>query len=178
MWIGSGAVAFLIFRTLKAVFEYVTFGAGTPAERTPPKAKIQVIDKETFVLLEDYTYRWSVVTADGQALAYELTVPEGFHFDGASVPSLLGSLFGLERSGPHLEAAMVHDWIYRHRGRLPAGGNIFDLGGTTRPVLGPWTREKSDRLFLRMMGEAGYPADKRRLVYFTVRLYGAYAWYL
>lgn len=48
------------------------------------------------------------VAVDGAV--HRITVPAGFLTDLASVPAFARMLVG--RVGPHLEAAIVHDWLY------------------------------------------------------------------
>src|SRR5690606_37335397 len=105
--------------------------------------------------------------AAGASAAYlhRITVPAGFEHDGASVPRLLWTLSGAAPDGLHRAAALVHDFNYRHRGRLPRGSFQHYLPGPARIspaglVVYDWawydcgepvTRAQADRLFLRMM---------------------------
>jgi hypothetical protein len=61
--------------------------------------------KVSYYVAEDYPVRFRV---DGEER--ELVVPEGMLTDLASVPWFARSLVG--RVGPHLEAAIVHDFLY------------------------------------------------------------------
>ena len=43
---------------------------------------------------------------------FEIIVPAGLLTDLSSVPRLATALTGIGRVGPHLEATIVHDWLY------------------------------------------------------------------
>lgn len=61
--------------------------------------------KVSYIVDEDYTVSYKV---DGERRS--LTVPRGMLTDLASVPSVARSIIG--RVGPHLEASIVHDYLY------------------------------------------------------------------
>ena len=119
-----------------------------------------------YELVETYGYGW-----DKDGVSHELVVPRGFRYDGASVPRALWSLIGLRPDGLVRAAALLHDWIYRHGGRLPPGSYRRDDGEG-----GDWTREATDRLFARVMRESGVSKLKRRLAYLGVRVGGRRSW--
>ena len=58
-----------------------------------------------YVLMQDYHVE---VVFDDKSLC--IVVPKGMTTDLASVPKLFRSIVG--RTGPHLEAAIIHDWLY------------------------------------------------------------------
>ncbi len=63
-------------------------------------------DREAmYVVMEDYKVQ---LTIDGQ-IRY-IIVPKGMTTDLASVPKVFQNIIG--RVGPHLEACIVHDWLY------------------------------------------------------------------
>lgn len=71
-----------------------------------PKAIATNLDRRaSYVVYEDYTVRYAV---DG--VLQRLTVPAGFITDLASVPRVARSIIG--RVGPHLEAAIIHDYLF------------------------------------------------------------------
>ncbi|MCZ6604730.1 MAG: DUF1353 domain-containing protein [Alphaproteobacteria bacterium] len=61
--------------------------------------------KMSYIVAEPYTVEYEV---DG--LGAKLTVPKGMLTDLASVPSLARGIVG--RVGPHLEASIVHDYLF------------------------------------------------------------------
>lgn len=82
--------------------------------------------RPAYRLLHDYTYKG-------------ITVPAGFEFDGSSewlvswvlpwVPAWALWLFRIRADGPHRAAALVHDWLYKHRigTRAEADKIFYDL---------------------------------------------------
>lgn len=63
-------------------------------------------DREAmYVVMEDYPVQ---LTIDGQRRY--IIVPRGMTTDLASVPKVFRNIIG--RVGPHLEACIVHDWLY------------------------------------------------------------------
>lgn len=79
----------------------------------------------------------------------KFTVPDGFITDLASVPKLFRSI--LPHDGKYLEAAILHDWMYR-----------------THCV----TQKQADVIFLSEMKRLKVPLIKRRLIYRAVRMFG------
>ncbi|MEO1720943.1 MAG: DUF1353 domain-containing protein [Pseudomonadota bacterium] len=60
-----------------------------------------------YVVSQDYRVQY---TQEGDSRVREITVPEGMLTDFASVPRMARWFAG--RVGPHLEAAIVHDWLF------------------------------------------------------------------
>ncbi len=92
----------------------------------------------------------------------EITVPEGMVTDLASVPRIARIFVG--RVGPHLEAAIVHDFLYVAWQDLP--------DHDARPE----DRKFADRLMRAAMASAGVGYLKRWLIYAAVRIFGAGAY--
>ena len=67
--------------------------------------RISTSREASYMTLADYTVDFKV---DG--VRHEITVPAGMLTDLTSVPRLFRSLVG--RVGPHLEAAIVHDFLF------------------------------------------------------------------
>jgi YD repeat-containing protein len=129
------------------------------------------VGERTYELVEDWTYEW-----DHAGLRRRITVPKGFVCDGASVPRLVWTCTGVLPDGLIRAAALVHDWLYKHRGRLPLGSYHELRGGHWLDVPLAASREASDRLFARIMREAGVPRLKRRMAYISVRACGWWTW--
>lgn len=163
------------------------------------------VDEDLYRLIEDYRYEWgrlldlkretdvSEFLAKGSAkaarkqskdlatdqacLLNRISVPSGFTYDGASVPRMAWSLTGIRPDGLLRAAAAVHDWMYRWAGDLPEGSHEFRIGRRNwQTAIGRWKRKDADRLFGRMMREAGVGPIKRKMAYFAVRLMGGLAW--
>ncbi len=95
----------------------------------------------------------------------ELVVPKDRETDLASVPRLFWMVvppFALT-----IEAAIVHDELYRH------GGLISDR---KRGCLTRFTRAESDAVFLELMWRYGTPWHRRWIAYAAVRCFGWSAW--
>lgn len=106
-----------------------------------------------YVLLSNYTVR---VVVDGRR--HWVTAPKGMLTDLASVPRFARSVAG--RVGPHLEAAIVHDWLYT------AWQDYPERGARKRD------KEFADRVFYMGMVESGVPLWQRQAIYQSVRLFG------
>ena len=132
---------------------------------------IPVSDKY-YRLVEQYVYEWDVNDCKNR-----ITIPRGFTYDGASVPRIAWTVSGLRPDGLIRAAALVHDWIYMHKGKLPNGSQkYFDKVRSWRDAYGFWTRKDTDRLFARIMREAGVSKCKRRMAFRAVRMFGCFAW--
>lgn len=143
--------------------------------------------REGFRVESDWSYTWSVTPSlEVGALEHQLRIPGGpkgvgFLHDGASVPRLLWTLTGITPAGLISAAALVHDCLYRFQGRLPAYW-LFERplgvqGWHAVPMKQThYTRETADRLFARIMREAGVDVVERRLAYRGVRLCGWRSW--
>ncbi len=130
------------------------------------------VAKDMYRLEQEYCYCWMV-----EQVQNRIRIPAGYTYDGVSVPRIAWSLSGVTPDGLMRAAALVHDFIYAHEGRLPEGSHEFKRDDTTwTPVLGRWRRRDTDRLFARMMREAGVPRFRRRMAYRAVRLLGGFAW--
>lgn len=86
----------------------------------------------------------------------DIIVPEGFIFDGASIPEWAWSLI---LTNPFdegvVQAALVHDWLY-----------------TTHEV----PRAEADAIFYEILTDQEVSNHKRLIMYLAVRTFGALAW--
>ena len=96
------------------------------------------------------------VSLDGRPR--RITVPKGMLTDLASVPRFARSVVG--RVGPHLEASIVHDYLY-------IAWQDIDGHGPRKA-----DRDFADRLMLAGMEAARVGGFKRQLIYRTVRTFG------
>jgi hypothetical protein len=127
-----------------------------PESKLPPPIITSLGPKNWWRLEQEYVYD------DGN---HRITVPAGFEFNMASIPRHFWGLiapFELSVSAP-----LVHDFMYHHQGKLPAG--------SIEPKHS-YTRQEADLLFRRMMEEEGVPAWRRPLAYYAVRAFGGFAW--
>lgn len=128
--------------------------------------------EEGYKLVENYPYAWHT-----KGLNRVITVPEGFVYDGASVPRIVWTISGITPDGLIRAAALVHDFIYHHNGKLPKNsyGAIIE-GVYVDFSMNKWSRNDADRLFARIMRESGVPMVKRRAAYLAVRAFGFMSW--
>jgi hypothetical protein len=108
-----------------------------------------------YIVGRDYAVRYRL---GGETAWRSVVVPAGLTSDLASVPRPVWWL--INRVGPHLEASIVHDWLYVAWQDLPAG----------RPRKAD--RAFADRLFLALMAEARVSWAQRRVIYWSVRVFG------
>ena len=121
------------------------------ATRLPPPVLTWLGGRE-WRLEAPYAYR------DGETT---IAVPAGFRFDLSSVPRIWWWLIApFELS---IVAPLVHDFLYRHAGRPPAG--------TVEPPR-TYTRAEADAMFLRIMELEGVAWWRRTIAYVAVRLFG------
>jgi len=123
---------------------------------------VRIVSGKT-ILWAPWTFTW---LAEG--VLWQINIPQGFEFDGASVPRILWTITGLTPHGELEPAALVHDYLYRYGGVLPTGA--FWRSGVECDH--PWTRKECDKLFARIMRESGVPKWRRRLAYIGVRMGG------
>jgi len=135
----------------------------------------QFINDDDVVLIEDYEYLWAVGMGKKKR-HYREIVYAGFVFDMASVPWLL-RLFQ-DRHGLIGGPATNHDLNYVARGVFPHQYGVFQQlrGDEWIDVPTDMTRKMADKLFRRMMKEAGMGFFKRNMAYTAVRAGGWTYW--
>ncbi len=94
-----------------------------------------------------------------------IQIPSGFITDFASIPRLLWNL--LPPTGDYGKAAVVHDWLYRHGGRIvhataPNGEITYRI----------YSRSACDGIFLQAMEDLGVGWFKRKIMWLAVRNWG------
>lgn len=133
----------------------------------------QPVADRRFRLYKDYVYAW-----EHEGTQYRLTIKAGVITDGASVPQAFWAA-GIWPDGLIRAAALVHDLIYKYKGNLyQCGEAVFEVmeRGRWVEVNAVWGREDADRLFGRLLREAGYSPWKRRWAYRSVRVLGWTGW--
>lgn len=108
--------------------------------------KTRIVGRRKVLLVEDYTQAG-------------ITVPQGFVYDGASIPRLAWSLIGLSPFCEILGAATVHDWLYVNSGRVDEGY---------------YPKLEADRIFYDLMRQSGISLLQAKLAYWAVYVFGRY----
>ncbi len=98
-------------------------------------------------------------------------IHQGFIHDGASVPRLVWTISGLRPDGLLRAAALIHDALYQHCGKLPFGWVL-----PTNVLTNTFTRAESDVIFREIMKLAGVGWWKRKVAYAGVRAGGWASW--
>ena len=129
------------------------------------------IKGDKYQLWSEYVYTWTI-----DDIPQRIRIPQGFEYDGASVPRAVWSISGIRPDGLLRAAATVHDWMYRHKGKLPHMSHQMLKDGRWQPARHEWTREEADRMFGRLMREAGCSKWRRRAAYQAVKWFGWTGW--
>jgi len=146
--------------------------------------KIKVLGDRAYQLTESWRILWK-----HEGSWHKITIPEGFICDGNSVPWFGRPLIpGDWTLG--VEAVLVHDFLYHRQGRLEDGEHLVEvekniwvdplsIGDGFRRA---WRRRDADKLFARLMRDAGVSQKRRRAAYRAVRLafwngWDEYPWY-
>ena len=103
---------------------------------------IKVLGKQAFEVTAPLVYNDGIV---------QLTVNEGFDFDGASIPKALWGIIGSPMTGGYQRAGCLHDALY--------ASQLFP-------------RETCDWYFLEAMESDGVGYFKRYAMYWAVRAFG------
>jgi hypothetical protein len=111
-------------------------------------------DDADYIVSRPYCVRFKL---DGRNC--EITVPAGLVTDLSSVPRLAWTLTGIGRVGPHLEASIVHDFLYVAWQSLGHGPRESD-------------RRFADELLRVGMLAAGVNLVRAWFIYQAVRLFG------
>lgn len=138
---------------------------------------IRPINRKEYKLFTDWTYEWEEFGQKSR-----ININAGFVTDIASIPKFLWWLGSFQPDGLHRAAAVLHDALYQNRGIFsvddPAMGyQEYD------PVLCIWQdkdrtfpRQECDRLFLKLMLEAGEDSKTASAMFWAVRACGWAAW--
>jgi len=118
-------------------------------ERFPLSLDLRFLENDEFYLLEDFVYQSDQFG--------DITCPQQYLTDGASIPRWLQPLVGSPWSGKYPRAAVIHDWLCFSEGEI--------LGSNQK-----LTKKESDQLFLEMLEFLGVGFFKRQRMYYAVRL--------
>jgi len=141
-----------------------------PSKRFNPVQR--QIGQQCWEISTRFSYEW-----DHNDVRYRIVIPEGFEYDGASVPRIIWpfiSPFTL-RAG-----AVVHDYLYRFSGDIPRWTNqkrVVEEGNTTwKDMDDIWSRWDADRLMCRVARDMDVSKWKRRTAFWGVCLFGRFSW--
>ena len=107
---------------------------------------------DRLVLLSDV---WVNHDIAGVAIIFE--APEGYSWDGASIPRWAWTVMGHPLEGDLRFASLVHDWLCEHS--QTAGDRMF-----------------ADAVFFKLLEEAGLPRWRRVCLWLAVRFYAVAIW--
>lgn len=108
----------------------------------------------TYALRRDWQISWNGLT---------YAIPAGFECDGMSIPQVLWSVAGLSHDGVQRAAALVHDWCYAHKGKIP---------GCDRTL----SRAECDNVLRDMCIAAGIPQVQAIAIHEAVDKFGWIFW--
>lgn len=150
-----------------------------PIPQQPLAAKI---DKTHYILQEEYSYTWrkDIASSDANQATYidnKIVVPKGFRWDGASVPKAFWRL-GFDPDGSHRAAALIHDFVYIYKGKMPTGSFYakYEHAQHWEVNSGSFSRKDADRLFGKIMKESKVKSFTRKVMKFAVSKFGWMYW--
>ena len=127
------------------------------AESRLPPPILSYLGGRSWRLEADYPYRDAETT---------ITVPKGFEFDLSSIPRALWWLLApFELS---VVAPLLHDFLYHHGGKPPAGAVVPHR---------IYNRAEVDAMFRGIMRKEGVARWRQALGYLAVRAFGQGAWH-
>jgi len=134
---------------------------------TEKQPDLRPISKNKYELFSDWSYTWQK-----ENITRRINITAGFQHDGASIPRFLWPILGTP-DGLIRSAALVHDFLYQHGGKIPEGAyQQLAFQGHWIDDKSVWTRKNCDRIFFRIMRECGVSKIKRRTCYHGVRAFG------
>ena len=115
-----------------------------------------LLSTRNWELTKDWKYN-----IDGE----EYVIPEGFQFDGASIPKFLRSFFS--PVGVLLIGGLIHDYAYKYKTLLKVN---------KKETMGELTQKRADEIFrdINVIVNGFYTMN--RLAYWSLRLGGFVAW--
>ena len=115
-----------------------------------------LLSTRNWVILEDWKYKLNGV---------EYVIPQGFQFDGASIPKFLRAFFS--PVGVLLMGGLVHDYAYKYAALNPTSKK--------EPIL-MVDQKKADQIFRDICIEVNGFYFMNYLAYWSLRLGGFVAW--
>ena len=122
------------------------------------KVRSKKWNEKEFIVGRAYKIKYKWKDATGRVHGYcPVIVPCGMVTDLASIPRIFRS--GVSKVGAHVEASVVHDYLYGAQLEFDRGNRKDD-------------RKFADELYKQLMEKAGVNRVKRWLIYRAVRLRG------
>ncbi len=134
----------------------VKFETSLTLTRTIESIKQRKAEDADYVVVEEFSVSVETICG-GKVRTWTISAPEDFHTDLSSVPKGFRWIVG--RTGTHLEASVLHDYLY-------AAWHDLDFVPTDRD------RYFADRVFLKAMEETRVGWLKRWIAYYAVQLFG------
>lgn len=169
--VAAGVLGLVIFALALAGVMQVA-RAGTPDPFTPREVHLVALrDKGHPALSKDGRQLWALTVP----LTYRthagdtITAPAGMVTDLASIPRMVSPV--LAPDGPYVEAAVIHDFLYRSSGTC-----TWKKHPTSCSRKAPYARNEADDILDQAMADIGVTAWQRWLVWSGVRAGGASGW--
>ena len=118
-------------------------------ERFPLFLDLTFLEDDKFYLIKDFVYKSDKFG--------DITCPETYLTDGASIPRWSQFIVGSPWSGKYPRAAVIHDWLCSSEG---------EILGTDKKL----TKKESDQVFLEMLEFLDVGFFKRHTMYRAVRI--------
>lgn len=103
---------------------------------------------------------------------YRVRIQKGFLWR-PSIPMVFWPLVPMHYIYP---ASLVHDWIYRYKGRLEKGGQFSVRFEKKWYDINRVSRKFADQAFREVMKATNVPAWRRKMAYAGVRIGGGFKW--
>lgn len=110
---------------------------------------VELIGKNKWSVYKKFTYHVNKYPSKEV-----ITIPKGFETDFASIPRIFWVL--ISPIDKHAKAAVVHDYCYKYA---------------------PYTRKRSDQIFLEAMKVLNVPKWKQYCIYYAVRIFSILPWW-
>lgn len=123
--------------------------------------------KNIWTLEEDYYYFDEIKEST-------INLSKGFEFDLSSIPRFFWRIVGIHELS--IEAPLIHDFMYMSKGGARECFENKEILGSIKSEEILYCREEADKLFLRMMEEAGVKKWRRFLGYIGVWIFGKLFW--
>lgn len=141
----------------------------------PQPDLIPINNRGQFQLVDDYAYTWQ----EGKRQC-RFIVRKGSITDKASTPRF-SWILGFTHDGLWDAAATVHDRLYQIEGRqgLDDSDSAYQElspDGVWTDTARSFTRQECDKLFLRIMQDAGVTPWRANVMYWAVEHFGELAW--
>lgn len=131
---------------------------------TPLGTKGPPVGNYQYLLVGDFDVSLVTRVKDrGQKTRYQIRIPSGFEFDGASVPRAFWRLLP-PVAGVHLRAALAHDVLYVDK--------MCWKNGDYAAI----TKEEADWIFRQLMLEDGVTPWLAKAAYSAVAAFGGSTW--